>query len=359
MSFGKARFGNDRGNTYAKKNYFSVNENEQVFGIFPPMFELADKGTWTRYYKVHFGYKNSEGKFRPFLSTLKIDYETKAVVTPDPAVDLINNYKAQSEQAKKDGNLQLAARYDKLVGMKGIYNLDKNWHMNVHDLAGNVGTLKIRQGCMIKLEDVLKKLEAKGIDPFDSVNGRYFTFRRIGTGPTTSFEVGVYAPEVEFHGRMVPEEKIRTISPELEAKANKELTSLDSLFTSLTVEEIKAVVDSVDLLTGKSTVLDAIDLRRKQEREAKKNGKAASQTSSPVAAATTAAQTPVEDEEPSGDLDKTYAPANTTAAKALATPVAQEASAALEVPTQAAATASFEEMDDAEFFKAVGLKAHG
>lgn len=355
MSFGKARFGSNK-STYAKKNYFSVNENEQVFGLFPPMFDLEDKGVWTRFYKVHFGYKNSEGKLRTFLSTLKIDKDTKQVVIPDAASALIESYTGQRDEAKKAGNLQLAARFDKLIGMKGVYNMDKNWHINVHDLNGNVGNLKIRHRCMLKLEDLLGKLEAKGIDPFSPANGRYFTFRRVGTGPDTSFEVGVYAPEVEFHGRMIPDEKVRTISSELESKANRELTNLDKLFQSISPEEIKMIVDSADLITGKSVACDEIfDKRWKAEREAKKSVPAHSAAS--VETPSTVTTSP-DEEEPSDEPQMTYTPPKTahTAANA---PIAQEAKAAVEAPKATATTASFEEMDDASFFAAVGLKQHG
>ena len=64
MKLGQAKYGGE----YVKKNNYKLKDGEQVYRILPPMGELAEQGRWSVFYNVHFGYKNSEGKLRPFQS---------------------------------------------------------------------------------------------------------------------------------------------------------------------------------------------------------------------------------------------------------------------------------------------------
>ena len=373
-------FGNDNNSSsYKKKNYFKITDQEQVFGFFGPLYGARNNAY---FYKVHFGYKNSKGKFRPFQSTLRINKETKEVETPDAALTQLNHLTEQLEKAKKEKNQPAIERLSTLVGMKGVYNLDKNWHFNVHTMDGRIGTLALRHRAGMILDSKIEEWKKAGIDVFSAEDGRFISVRRIGTGPDTSYDIQLYRQQEDIGGgRKAQVDVVRTITPALANKAGGFVTAYDGegkelyaegdaadltkLFQKITPEEIALIVEKADLRTGNSPACDLIfDERWKTERDAKKGAKPVAKVATSVItpAATVAPAVNPDDEEPSDDtmsLGGSFSsPAPTPAAK---TQVAQEAKAAVSTPVAPAPTSAavFEEMNDDDFFKQVGLPKRG
>ncbi|HEY5236473.1 MAG TPA: hypothetical protein VIJ14_09870, partial [Rhabdochlamydiaceae bacterium] len=195
MAFGNANY--EKG--FKKKNYFKLADGSQIFRILPPVGDLAAKGVWSRYYSVHFGYKNMAGKLRTFLSTEQKNQKTKMIEVPDPALDRINDLKAKLEGARAAGNQPLVAKLNALVGQKGTYNVDRNHHMNVIELTtGKVGVLKLRHKAKLALDEEIKRLKKEdNCDPLSVDNGRFFTFTRTGTSNETNFKVVEYKEKRE------------------------------------------------------------------------------------------------------------------------------------------------------------------
>lgn len=358
---------------FKKKNYFGLEESAQVFGIMPPMFSLKEKGAWARFYKVHFGYKNLAGKLRTFLSP---EVKKKEMIeVEDAALQRIKTLTATMEACKAAGQTDRYNFLWKLVGFKGVYNLDKAWHINVHDLSGKPGVLKIRHKCKMMLDTEIEKLRKQGIDPLSPTNGRYFVFQRVGTSNETSYKVDVYAKEIDAQipGTnqivKVKQEVVRAISAETEANAIAgECADLDKLFQVVSAEEVKQIVERSELETGKSPACDELfDARWKAEREARKNvaSAAPAATAAPAASAPAAAPAAPEADEPdeSYQAPATLAAAPTAQAAPAAAPatvaqatVTKEAKAAVAQAATAAPTPSFDTMSDDDFFASVGVK---
>jgi hypothetical protein len=331
-------------NSYKKKNYYNLQDGDAVFRIIPPLGELKEltdlgelpaSNSWNRFHAVHFGYKNAEGKSRPFESPLvvKTDKTTKVktVEVPDAALERIEDLKAKLEKAKSEGNSALEAKLHSLVGFMGVYSVDKNYHMNVVDLNGNIGTLKIRHKAKLALDDEIKRLEADNVDPLSADNGRFFRFTRTGSGNDTGFKVSVYTEKLDVPGvGKVDREVVSKLTTDVLSRLKTEASDLDAIATKLTSEEVAQIVATSDLLTGKSPAINEfIDARWKAKRTAPAAETAPSRTAAATTKTTTAAT-----------------PAPTAA------PAAETAFAA-QAKTQAKAV---EELSDEEFFKAIDVK---
>lgn len=248
---------------FTAKKYFKLKDGPSTFRILPPMEELGNKGKgkqWSIFYKVHYGYKNSEGKLRVFQSSLVENRKTKMIEVPDAAVQRIKDLKAKLEAAKEAKNTAVVEKLGKLVsGQKPMYNIDGNHYMNAVDSQGNVGVLKLRHRAMKALEEEIKKLEKKGIDPLSATNGREFVFTRSGTGLDTTFKVDVGQETLNIEGvGQVNRDKVSNLSEDLISRTENECADLSKLFKALSSDEIERVVKASDLLTGISPVIDEL-----------------------------------------------------------------------------------------------------
>lgn len=247
---------------FTQKKYFKLKDGASTFRILPPMEEMGNAGAgkdWSKFYKVHYGYKNTAGKLRVFQSTLKKN-KNKMVEVPDAAVERIETLKAKLAEAKEQGNKAAIETLGKLVsGQKPMYNVDGNHYVNAIDSQGNIGVLKLRHRAMKALEDEIKRLEAKGVDPLGLKNGREFVFTRSGSGLDTTFKVDVAQEELEIEGvGKVNRDKISNISDEIKARTKTEAADLTKLFKLVTSDDIERIVKASNLATGVSPVIDEL-----------------------------------------------------------------------------------------------------
>lgn len=254
MKIGKAKFG------FAQKKYFKLKDGESTFRILPPLGELADDGKWSVFYKVHYGYKNTQGKLRVFQSSLVVNRKNKMVEVPDAADQRIKDLKAKLEEAKAAGNKAIVEKLGKLVsGQKPMYNVDSNHYMNVIDTQGNIGILKLRHRAKTALDVQIKKLREKGVDPLSVDNGRFFVFTRSGTGLDTSFQVEIQQQKLTIEGvGEVNRDVIHKLNDELISRLGDEAGELGKLFRALTSDEIERIVKTSDLMTGQSSAIDEL-----------------------------------------------------------------------------------------------------
>lgn len=254
MKIGKAKFGGQ-----TSRKYFKLKDGEQVYRILPPLGELADQGRWSVFHSVHYGYKSTDGKQKPFLSCEAKDRKTGTIQVGDAAKDRITKLKAQLEEGKKAGNKVAIDALEPLVGNQGMYNLDSNHYMNVVDSQGHIGILKIRHKAKLALEAEIRSLNADGVDPLSVEDGRYFVFSRTGMGRDTTFGVKVLKEKLKVDGvGVVERDVVHVLDEDLQARLSAEAGELGKIFKTLTSEEVKQVVDGSDLKTGVSPALDKL-----------------------------------------------------------------------------------------------------
>lgn len=258
---GKAKYG------AGKKTYYKLKDGDSTYRILPPLGDLADEGVWSLYYRVVYGYTNTAGKSRAFESSLVKNFKTKMVEVPDAAVERIDKLKAALENAKAKKDKKTVENLQKLVGApKSRYNVDSNHYMNVMDLQGNIGILKLRHKAKQALDVQIRKLRDKGVDPLSVDNGRFFVFTRTGTGNETQFAVAVYGIEQEIENvGTVPVPVISKLNEEVISRLGSEAGELQKLFKKPTAEQIQQLVEESDLATGVSPNIDDILGYKKEE----------------------------------------------------------------------------------------------
>lgn len=255
MKIGKAKYGAQN----QQRKYFKLKDGEQAYRILPPLGELADQGRWSVFHSVHYGYKTTDGKQKPFLSCEVKNRKNNMVEVADAAKDRITNLKAKYEEAKKAGNKTAVEALEPLVGATGMYNLDNNHYMNVVDAQGNIGILKIRHKAKLALEAEIKKLNNDGVDPLSVEDGRFFVFTRSGMGRDTTFGVSVLKEKLKVEGvGTVERDVVHTLDEEMITRLSNEAGQLAKIFKQLTAEEVKQIVEGSDLMTGVSPVLDQL-----------------------------------------------------------------------------------------------------
>lgn len=259
MKLGKARYGG--GGSFAKRKYFKLKDGESVFRILPPLGDLADRGIWSVFYRVHYGYVDSQGKSKAFQSPLVKNNKTKMIEVPDPALEKIEKLKAELAKAKATGNVALTEKLAKLVGdgkILGQFNLDSNHYMNVLDTQGNIGVLKIRHKAKLALEATIKRLRENGVDPLSPEDGRFFVFRRTGKGLDTTFQVDILKEKMNVPGvGMVEKDVVHVLDDSIVSRLESEAADLDKIYKKISAEEVARIVTegptAVDEILGSSS----------------------------------------------------------------------------------------------------------
>jgi hypothetical protein len=272
--FGTPNYGGKK--EFKKKNDWSLEQGDQTYRIVPPRGNLRESGRWSQYYSVVWGFKNSQGKLRPFASPFERNQD-KTTKVPCAASDFINNLKARLEKAKEDGNQQAVASltalcaWDPVAKKPGNYSIDSKHHMTVVDLNGNVGKLKIGHKVKQALDIEIEKLRDAGIDPLSPEDGRFFTFSKSGQNRDTNVKISVYKQKIDIPNIGVVEKDLsHKIDAALANKIKEDAFDLEKLFTFVTAEECKAIVDNVAIGTGVSPACDQIfDAKWKAQRENK------------------------------------------------------------------------------------------
>lgn len=254
VKIGNAKYGS------TQKKFWKLKDGDSVYGILPPIGDLAEDGVWSVYYKIHYGYKNAAGKARPFQSCLEENRKTKMVEVPDAACERLALLKGQLEAAKKSGNEKAKEALFKLVGgTKSIYNLDNNHYVNAIDLQGNIGVLKLRHKAFLALKAEIDALRKKNINPLGKENCRYFVFTRTGNAMETSFKVSVYKKTMNIEGvGEVEKDVVYSLTDDILDRLGSEAAKLDVIFKYPNSEQVAQIVKESNLTTGVSPNIDEI-----------------------------------------------------------------------------------------------------
>lgn len=243
--FGEAKFGGTKTNWFN----FPKEGGTLTLRILPPVGSLKKSGKWSQYYSIHFGYRDSKGKLRPFQSCEVKDRQTKMIEVMDPAQERINKLKAAQDKAKVENNLDLVKKIGEQLR---IFNRKNSYYVNAMDLNGKIGVFGMPYKMKAELDAEIAKLQAKGINPLSVDNGRYFAFTRTGTGGQTSHKVQVYKEQTTISGVQAEIDKVSVLTPDVGSRVLTEGADLGSIYIAPTPEEISAIMN------GDGSVLEAI-----------------------------------------------------------------------------------------------------
>ena len=245
MEIGKANYEGSG----SKKNRFKIKDGNNVYRILPPIGSLAKRGKWSQYFSVVWGYKNAAGKNRPFQDCRVVNYNTKMVEVESEAFLKSQKIKAAFEDLK--AKLKAGEKIDPEVVKKTKelterYNIENKHYVNVVNLQGEIGLLKLGAKAKKLLEGEIKKLTAKGVDPLSLENGRFFNIFREGKSFDTVYQVTEYKETVMMNGQEVDVPKIHKMDDAFIARLKTEAFDLGSLYKQATADQVKAIVEGAD-----------------------------------------------------------------------------------------------------------------
>ena len=252
MELGKTSFGGER------KEIFKIKDGDNIFRPLPPMGKLAAKGIMSKYFRVVWGYKDSQGKLRPFISPRVQNFKTRMIEVDCAAFnrvmalkdELTNKTKEAKALAKAGQQIPLELKksleeLNDLVGKKGRFNIDSKHHMNAISQDGTIGLLKLAGYGFKAMKALFKTLEGSGVDPSAVNGGRFLNFNRQGTGLDTQYTVSEIVQTImtEEHGEVkkaIPHDLNDAIIGRLSAEAFE----LDDIYPTPSEAEVKRIVEA-------------------------------------------------------------------------------------------------------------------
>jgi hypothetical protein len=232
---------------FTKKEWFKMKDGDNVYRILPPMFDFADRGKWSEFYRIEYGYTDNKKQLKPFLCNRVTNKKTKMVEVECPACLHREEINVQIEALKQqlvDKEISRGEFEAALAPLNG-FNLDSKHYVNAIDLTGKIGLLKIGYKAKLQLDDEIDKLKDRGIDPLSIETGIFFNFYRTGFGRDTNYKVTVYMETIK-HPELgiVQKELVHVLDDVILARLEKEAFDLSKLFKTLTNEQVQDIVDN-------------------------------------------------------------------------------------------------------------------
>lgn len=259
--------GNDGGFTKRKTFYLTdENNGNNIFRVLPPMFSLADRGQYYKYWSVYQGLTDSNGKTRWFSSIEEFDIRTKTLRVADPLLEKLKEYKAKQEMLKQSGanQEQLDIYYETYIKP---FTPRKNYFVNVITQNNELGTLALPTTAFQALKQLVKEYSSRGVD-VTGMRGLFLNFKRTKTGPRkadVSYSVDVYRESVNLNNEIVEKPKVHELTPDVINRFSAELEDLSTMFTVPTESDLQMLANAplesrgvvVDRIVGKSTQAEA------------------------------------------------------------------------------------------------------
>jgi hypothetical protein len=232
-----------------------------IYRILPPCGLLAQLGRWSFYESIHWGFRASNGKQRPFRCIQRKDGKSKMIVQECPACTQIAARKLEFDAKEK----HLISSGKSPEEIKEIltpfatwfreFNNEKFHSLNALKPDLQIGNLKIKIRQKQALDLEVKELrERHQINPVNVKGGVWFDFQRLGLGRDTTYPVKVVKEEVVIQGRKLESIKEAPLTDEVLKRMEKEASELSTAYKDLTYEQVKMLVNS----NGDPEVVDSV-----------------------------------------------------------------------------------------------------
>jgi hypothetical protein len=226
-----------------------------IMRLAPPIKSNAERGVWCAYLKTHFGYTLNITKKdgttanipQPFICLEKTD-RNKNITQHCDECDEVTLQKEKLDslvkrlegEKKTEEEIAVATKYQKQWVRD--HNIDGRWHIFAKDTSGKWGILKISNRCKKLLDEKIKELVAKGIDPLSPQRGVWFKFVRNNPD---SFNQLADVPEVlmEEGADGAYRMKFDTFTASDDAQL-EEMPDLFEIGRRLTSDQVKSLVAS-------------------------------------------------------------------------------------------------------------------
>lgn len=267
MKIGKSNFD---GGGFTKKEYFWLKANENnLFRVLPPLFSLAEKGQYAKYYASHkivivdapAPGSSEKGKWNvyQFLCVEKFDQKEKLIKVHCPFCDQARAAKATYEDAKNRGagKEQLKEFFDKQVAP---YEAEKKFYVNAVNLENKVGLLPLGIKNFKALQERLKDIQTNygGMDA-TGVNGLFLNFKKTQKfkgDRDTVYSVDLALDTVMKDGLPQMQMKTHVLTTDFIETVRTTARDLGDLYKSISTEEMVYILQSAP--ENKKALLDKI-----------------------------------------------------------------------------------------------------
>jgi hypothetical protein len=258
MKIGKANYSGSNQNS--RRKIAKLNDGDNVYRILPPLGSMADKGRWSTYLRVEWGYRDSKNNNRPFQDVRVVNRKTKMVEVESAAFQVREYIAAKLKEttdnyrAGKATQKQVEEAKEKSMQ----FNLDSKHYVNAVNSQGEIVLLKIGHKAKLTLDAAIKELEAQGVDPLSVDNGRFFNLRRSGRGLDTTVNIAVVKENVKVDGMgVLQRDIIHVLDESFQARLATEATdlgTLDKMYPVISAEDVQEIVkggpEAVDRILG-------------------------------------------------------------------------------------------------------------
>ena len=234
-----------------KKEWFQIEANaDNLYRVLPPLFSMADKGQYAKYYSVHSVWikdpTNPTSKARPykFQCIQKIDRESKMILNHCPFCDKATEQRGQYEAAKEKG-LDADQLKTFLFAQVLPYQAEKKFYVNVVNLENKVGVLPLGIKCFRSLQDRLSEVRNNFNTDATGMQGLFFNFRKIQKfkgDRDTAYQVDLAQETFQQDGQHMSKPRVHVITEEFIKYLESSARDLGSMFKEISVTEIKSLV---------------------------------------------------------------------------------------------------------------------
>lgn len=342
----------------SKLKYLSVEGNKDgspknnYFRILPPMWSLAEEGRYFKYWRVHWGFTDTQGRPKPIACTERVGRD-KVVYERCPICDMIAEAKKELDFLKDNGASEEELRKFSDVRIKP-YEARGGYYVYALDAQGEVGILKLTKTQKDGFEEVYRRLSEEGIEA-NGIDGVYINIIRSGSGRFNTKYTVEAVMEADPNNPRLKGYKYHSLSTQLLEKLKNETVDLKTLYKSVSIEDMTLLVNESDP-QSRSLILEKIFNVPERTSSAKLNNSIVSSVPE-VPGAQLVGSMQVNQQTQKLEARVPTTPKSEVVSQPSSSSQASIASAAVNTPS--ANTASVEDIDSEEKFKKMFEERYG
>jgi len=225
---------------------FKLSEGSNIYRILPPMFSLASEGKYFKYWRIHFGFKNSQGRSKVIVCVEEKDFRTKTITQNCPICDLVTERKRQYEQLKlafERGDSRVTKDVLQKFWDEKVFPIDAQgkYYVNAVNDQGEIGVLALGKKTKDALEALALKLRNEENISILGTNGIYLDIHRSGKGRDTNYTVSPQMVADKTNPRLKGYRE-HILDAAMIERLKKDATDLAKLYRPITLEQIQSLV---------------------------------------------------------------------------------------------------------------------
>jgi hypothetical protein len=258
---GATRFGNATG---SKQTWHKLEAGDNMYRILPPLFSLAEKGQYSKFYAFHGGFRTSNGRVNMFRCLEVKDNKTKLVKVHCPVCDMVTENMAKYKLVKDAVAAGKATEEQaKKFWMEKVFpfKVQKAFFMNAISQSNQIGVLGIPYKAWQSVDHVIQSThKTLGID-ITGVEGAWLKIKKIQPYPGSK--------DTSYGAELVYEQngasfslKRHVLSPDAIQSLQTTAFDVGNLYRTISLEDAASLVATPAEL--RAELADRIFMREKQ-----------------------------------------------------------------------------------------------